>query len=103
MPTYDYRCEACGHAFEIFTKKPTQARPRKCPECGGRARRLISGGAGFLFKGEGFYTTDYRSAEYRSRAEGEQGKAKPKSKDASGDAGKSDSKPPKTGSESASD
>lgn len=84
MPTYDYLCEACGHVFEVFKKKPTRPRARKCPQCGGPSRRQISGGGGFLFKGEGFYATDYRSAEYRSRAKGETEKADSKSKESTG-------------------
>jgi putative FmdB family regulatory protein len=68
MPTYAYRCTKCDHEFEAFEKITARPRARKCPVCGGRAERVISGGAGFLFKGEGFYITDYRSEEYRSRA-----------------------------------
>jgi putative FmdB family regulatory protein len=68
LPTYVYKCVECDNAFEIFQKKTTRARARRCSECGGRAERQISGGAGFLFKGSGFYTTDYRSDEYRSKA-----------------------------------
>ena len=71
MPTYAYRCTKCEHEFEAIEKITSRARERKCPVCGGRAQRVISGGAGFLFKGEGFYTTDYRSEEYRSRAKEE--------------------------------
>ncbi len=59
MPTYDYECRACPHTFEKFqsiTAKPL----RKCPECGGRVRRLIGAGAGVIFKGSGFYETDYK-------------------------------------------
>lgn len=78
MPTYVYRCPECDHAFEDFqTKISDRPRTRKCPACGGRARREISGGAGFLFKGEGFYATDYRSEEYRKKADAEKGEAKP--------------------------
>jgi len=60
MPTYEYVCEACGHDFERFQK--ISADPvRKCPECGRRkVRRRISGGGGLVFKGPGFYATDYR-------------------------------------------
>jgi putative FmdB family regulatory protein len=68
MPTYEYACPDCKHAFEVFhsiTAKPI----RKCPECGERkVERLISGGAGLLFKGSGFYITDYRSDNYKSAA-----------------------------------
>ncbi|MDA0747120.1 MAG: zinc ribbon domain-containing protein [bacterium] len=68
MPTYDFECKACGHAFEQFqsmTAKPL----RVCPECGKRAvDRLIGTGAGLLFKGSGFYITDYRSESYKQAA-----------------------------------
>lgn len=66
MPTYEYRCPN-GHRFEVFQKMsddPVAA----CPECGANAERLISGGAGFLFRGEGFYITDSRSADYKDKA-----------------------------------
>ena len=77
MPTYVYRCRECGHQFEHFEKMSSKRRSRKCPVCGGRGERLISGGAGFLFKGEGFYITDYRSEEYRSKHKAETEKAEP--------------------------
>lgn len=68
MPTYAYRCEACGHRFEEFQSIMADAL-RKCPECGKPAlQRLIGGGAGILFKGSGFYETDYRSGAYASDA-----------------------------------
>ena len=71
MPTYEYACSDCGHAFEAFqsiTAKPI----RKCPKCGKRkVERLISGGAGLLFKGSGFYITDYRSDSYKQAAKKE--------------------------------
>ncbi len=59
MPTYHYRCPSCGHDFEKFEKINATTRP-KCPKCGTRAERQISGGAGLLFKGSGFYITDYK-------------------------------------------
>lgn len=59
MPTYVYRCPACGHEFEKFHKITARARP-KCPRCGRVAERVITGGAGLLFKGSGFYITDYK-------------------------------------------
>ena len=70
MPTYDYECRRCKHTFEAFqsmTDKPL----RKCPECGGRVRRLIGAGAGIIFKGSGFYATDYRSKSYADAAKTE--------------------------------
>lgn len=66
MPTYEYECQKCGKSFEIFQQmsdKPLSV----CPDasCKGNVKRLIGGGAGFIFKGSGFYTTDYRSASYK--------------------------------------
>ncbi len=59
MPTYDYECEKCGLSFERF--QLMSAKPlRKCPECGGKVKRLIGTGAGIIFKGSGFYETDYK-------------------------------------------
>lgn len=72
MPTYDYRCRACGHDFEVF-QRMSDTPGASCPDCGHGAERLISGGAGFLFKGDGFYITDYRSEEYRKQAREESG------------------------------
>ena len=68
MPTYDYECDACGHAFEEF--QSIKAEPiRKCPQCGRKkVRRLIGIGAGVIFKGSGFYQTDYRSESYKAGA-----------------------------------
>ena len=69
MPTYDYECDACQHKFELF-QNITAEPEKKCPECGKRKlRRLIGAGAGFVFKGSGFYLTDYRSESYKKRAE----------------------------------
>ncbi|MCC7146414.1 MAG: zinc ribbon domain-containing protein [Phycisphaeraceae bacterium] len=68
MPTYDYLCQACAHKFEEFqsmTAKPL----RKCPACGKlKLKRLIGTGAGIIFKGSGFYETDYRSQSYKNAA-----------------------------------
>jgi len=71
MPTYDYICEACGYEFERF--QTIKARPiRKCPRCGKVSlKRLIGVGAGIIFKGSGFYQTDYRSESYKKAAESE--------------------------------
>ncbi len=59
MPTYDYQCTECDHAFEHF-QKMTDKPLSKCPECGGKVKRLIGGGTGIIFKGSGFYQTDYK-------------------------------------------
>ncbi len=75
MPTYEYRCRDCGCDFEVFQRMSD--RPgAPCPGCGHPAERLISGGAGFLFKGDGFYITDHRSEDYRRKAR-EEADAKP--------------------------
>jgi putative FmdB family regulatory protein len=68
MPTYQYKCHDCGYLFEEF-QSITDEPLTQCPECGGKVARLISGGAGFLFKGSGFYITDYRSDKYKKAAE----------------------------------
>lgn len=67
MPTYQYHCPDCGHDFEKF-QSMTDDPLDKCPRCGEKPRRIISGGAGFLFKGSGFYQTDYRSSQYKADA-----------------------------------
>src|SRR6476659_4425583 len=73
MPTYDYKCDACGHAFEKF-QSITAAPLRKCPKCGkAKVKRLLGTGAGVIFKGSGFYTTDYRDASYKEKAKAEAG------------------------------
>lgn len=106
MPTYDYRCNACKHEFELF--QSIKAKPeKKCPACGKNSlERLIGTGAALLFKGSGFYQTDYRSDSYKKSAEAD---AKPAKTDSanSNDAGKSptatgDSKPATSASPPAS-
>lgn len=67
MPTYDYECSKCGHTYEVF-QSMTEEPKKRCPECKGKVQRLISGGAGILFKGTGFYQTDYRSDGYKQAA-----------------------------------
>ena len=59
MPTYDYKCKSCGHKFE-YLQNITAEPLANCPECGGTLHRLIGAGAGLIFKGSGFYITDYR-------------------------------------------
>lgn len=107
MPTYDYECDACGHEFELFQgiNDPVQ---RKCPKCGKlKLRRLFGTGAAVVFKGSGFYQTDYRSDSYKKAAQkdkpsdaGEKPASEEKSKsDAGGkEAKKSDDSPGKKGS-----
>ncbi|MCB1097598.1 MAG: zinc ribbon domain-containing protein [Verrucomicrobiae bacterium] len=81
MPTYDYVCEKCNHEFEFF-QSMSDPRLTDCPVegCGGHVKRKIGTGAGIIFKGSGFYETDYRSESYKSGAkkESDAGEAKPK-------------------------
>ena len=67
MPTYDYKCLACDVRFEKFQGIMAPV-IEECPECGGKVKRLIGAGAGLIFKGSGFYTTDYRSDGYKESA-----------------------------------
>lgn len=84
MPTYDYVCDACSNEFELF-QSITAPKKRKCPKCGkNKLRRLIGTGAAIMFKGSGFYQTDYRSDSYKKKAEAD--------KPASTSDGKSESK-----------
>jgi putative FmdB family regulatory protein len=77
MPTYEYRCPACGTNFEKFQRMsdPPEA---ECPSCGEAAQRRLSAGAGLIFKGSGFYITDYRGEGYKKAADADAGGA-PKS------------------------
>ncbi|MFT3685507.1 MAG: zinc ribbon domain-containing protein [Phycisphaerales bacterium] len=69
MPTYDYKCKSCGHTWELF-QSMTAKHEKVCPSCGKKtAERLIGTGAALLFKGSGFYLTDYRSEGYKKAAE----------------------------------
>lgn len=71
MPTYDYECDACGHAFDIF-QNISEPKKKKCPECGKpKLRRLFGAGSAVVFKGSGFYQTDYRSESYKKAAAAE--------------------------------
>jgi putative FmdB family regulatory protein len=91
MPTYEYHCDACEHHFDEFqsmSDKPL----KKCPQCGKpKLRRIFGTGAAIIFKGSGFYETDYRSESYKAGAKAEQDATKPADKDAAkpADAGKS--------------
>lgn len=92
MPTYDYECEKCGHRFELFQSMKEEPKKR-CPKCRGKLRRLIGTGAGMIFKGSGFYVTDYRSDSYKNqkKSEGEAPKPAP-----AADTPKADTPAPKT-------
>ena len=99
MPTYDYRCEACGHEFEFFQSMSDKVK-RKCPECGElKLKRLIGTGGAVIFKGSGFYQTDYRSDSYKKAAEADKKKVEKKAEKK--DAGKDGKKPAKETKKSA--
>ena len=87
MPTYEYQCSACGHSFEKF--QSIKAAPiKKCPECGkSKVKRLIGMGAGLLFKGSGFYITDYRGDSYSKAAKADAPPASGESKPAAATSG----------------
>jgi putative FmdB family regulatory protein len=72
MPTYEYKCEKCNHLFEKF-QNMSEEPVKVCPVCGGKVTRLISGGGGLLFKGNGFYITDHRSESYKKKEREEKG------------------------------
>ncbi len=92
MPTYDYECDACGHAWEMF-QRIVEDHIKKCPECKkNKARRLIGSGGAIMFKGSGFYETDYRSESYKKGAKAaKDAKAKSSGGSDSKGKGKSDS------------
>jgi putative FmdB family regulatory protein len=82
MPTYDYECRKCGHFERV--QKMTDPPLKRCPKCKGAVRRKIGGGAGLIFKGSGFYITDYRSEGYKkaAKSESDSGPAKTETKTA---------------------
>lgn len=91
MPTYDYVCEACDHEFELFQQISDSVK-KKCPQCGRlKLRRLFGTGAAVVFKGSGFYETDYRSESYKKGAESAKKATEKKSESKSNS--KSESKP----------
>ena len=84
MPTYEYQCQTCRRrheAFQAITAKPL----KKCAKCGGRLKRLLGSGSGFLFKGSGFYITDYRSKSYDEAKKKDQPASSPPKPSPSGD------------------
>jgi putative FmdB family regulatory protein len=96
MPTYDYQCTACNHEFEHFQSISSPVK-RKCPECGRqKLKRLFGAGAAVVFKGSGFYQTDYRSESYKKQAAEDKKSSSPaKSDDAKSKSTASSSKKPK--------
>ncbi len=92
MPTYEYECSSCQYLFEAF-QNISEEPLTECLRCGGPIKRKISGGSGLLFKGKGFYITDYRSENYKKKASEEKPKSEP-AKD-KGEAGKGKSETPK--------
>jgi putative FmdB family regulatory protein len=92
MPTYDYHCDACDHDFELFQSINDPVK-RKCPECQKpKLRRLFGTGAAVVFKGSGFYQTDYRSDSYKKGAEKEKPASDKPASEKSGDSKKSETK-----------
>jgi putative FmdB family regulatory protein len=94
VPTYEYKCDACEHnfdEFQSFSEEPL----KKCPKCGKKKlRRLFGGGAAVLFKGSGFYETDYRSESYKTAAKADQEATKPAAAASDGSSGKADTTAP---------
>jgi putative FmdB family regulatory protein len=81
MPTYEYHCDACENHFDEFQSMMDEPL-KKCPKCGKKKlRRIFGTGAAILFKGSGFYETDYRSDSYKAAAKADQESAKPAAKD----------------------
>jgi putative FmdB family regulatory protein len=99
MPTYDYVCDACGHAFEEFQSMSDKLL-KKCPKCKkSKLRRLFGTGAAVIFKGGGFYQTDYRSESYKNAAKADVAPSEPAKSDAKSESKsetKSESKPAET-------
>ena len=101
MPTYEYKCLACDTRFEKFqgiTAPPIE----ECPECSGKVKRLIGAGAGLIFKGSGFYITDYRSEGYKESAKKEKDKSGSSDKNTASDKSEKKEKKTDTSSESKS-
>lgn len=90
MPTYEYECRKCGHEFEQF-QRISDPPLKRCPKCRGAVQRKIGTGAGLIFKGSGFYTTDYRSEGYKKAAQSDSAPAAP-AKDGKGKDGASPAK-----------
>ena len=104
MPTYDYECPKCSHTFEAF-QSITADPLTKCPQkgCRGRVKRLIGTGGGLLFKGSGFYITDYRSESYKQGEKAAKKDSSPKTESKGGGESKSSSSSSKESAKSKSD
>ncbi|MDP7395754.1 MAG: zinc ribbon domain-containing protein [Lentisphaeria bacterium] len=102
MPTYEYKCTKCKHQFEAV-QKMTDKPLTRCPECRCKIKRLIGAGAGVIFKGSGFYTTDYRSDSYKKGAQSEKKSSGDDSTSSGEDKGSGDSKPKKDSGKSSPD
>jgi putative FmdB family regulatory protein len=109
MPTYEYTCEKCGHQFDLYqsmTEKPASTCPKEL--CGqkrwgkGSIKRGVGGGAGLIFKGSGFYITDYRSDKYKEAAKKDSAPAPASTGESKSSGTKSETKAPKAGSKSES-
>src|SRR5215471_13040125 len=101
MPTYDYSCDACHHEFEVFESITAQPQ-KKCPKCKkNKLRRLFGAGGGLIFKGSGFYQTDYRPESYKKAAEAD--KPKNESSDSKSETTKTETKATPAKSESKSE
>ena len=83
MPTYWYRCQLCKHEFEEF-QSITDSPVKECPKCGGLVMRVITGGVGLIFKGTGFYITDYRKESYKKAEKADAGNSSSSSTPSSG-------------------
>ena len=89
MPTYDYVCDACDHKFELF-QSMTESVKKKCPKCSKpKLRRLFGTGLAIMFKGSGFYQTDYRSESYKKAAKADKSASESKSSESKPSEGKS--------------
>ncbi len=101
MPNYDYECLECGDRFEVFqSMKDEKLTDCPKPDCDGKVRRLLGTGGGIIFKGSGFYQTDYRSSSYKSGESADKAPSKSEGSGESKKAGKSETAAPKSTSES---
>ena len=97
MPTYEYECQKCGHHYELY-QSIKDGPKRTCPKCRGRVKRLLGTGAGLIFKGSGFYSTDYRTPNYAAGAKKDNGTASSPSTSSKTSPDKSSSTPAKPSS-----